>query len=81
MRGHGGETILLVAECRIARPRQRGLLESAIRERAVNPHEPVGLGKSERPEKERVDRGKEDGVGADADGQRADRESGSNRGI
>jgi len=51
MRGHGGETILLVAECRIARPRQRGLLESAIRERAVNPHEPVGLGKSERPRK------------------------------
>ena len=58
----------------IARPGNVRAIETAFRKRTPDAHELLRLRIGKRPEKECVNRGEKDGVGADAECERDDRE-------
>ena len=75
LRGELGETLLLITPGGVARPGNVGPIESAFGERTPGAHELLRLRVGKRPEEERVDGGEENGVGADAEGQRHHRQN------
>ena len=66
--------MLLLAPRGIARPGNVRAIETAFRERAPDADELLRLRIGERAEKQCVDRGEENRVGADAEGERDDSE-------
>ena len=76
LRGELGETLLLIAPGGVARPGNIRAIEAAFGERTPGAHELLRLRIGERTQEERVDGGEENGVGANAEGQRDDGENG-----
>ena len=59
--------------------RDRG--EGGVRRGAADAHESRGVGDGERPKEEGIDEAEDREVGADAEGERADRNAGEDRGA
>src|SRR5204862_7393803 len=75
-RGEFSEALLLIAPGLKARPGNVRAIEAAFRERTPDADKLFRMRVGERPEKERVDRGDEDRVRADAERERADGDDG-----
>src|SRR5256885_5607817 len=72
LRGKFSEALLLIAPGLKARPGNVRAIEAAFRERTPDADELFRIRVGERPEKERVDRGEEDRVCANAERERDD---------
>ena len=70
------EALLLIAPGSEPRPGNVRAIEPAFRERTPNADELFGMRIGKRPQEKCVDRGEEDGVRADAEGERHDGENG-----
>jgi hypothetical protein len=72
LRGKFSEALLLIAPGLKARPGNIRAIEPAFRERTPDADELLRLRIGKRPQKQRVDRGEQDGIRADAERERDD---------
>ncbi len=70
------EHLLALAQDLVARPGEAGLVDALLGGRGVDLDEPLGLLVRQRLQEDRLDEAEDGGVGADAEGERGDRDGG-----